>query len=134
VSNNRSTINLVVPASFLVLLLICPLFPVLAQPAYNPPDGADEIRSEDTVMLANPLGPVTNLNIVIGLLIRSLLGIIGSIALVVFIYGGFTMMTAAGNPERVRRGQATLVWAIIGLAVIFSAYALARLVLETFTT
>ena len=131
--NNHTTINEIVPALFLIFLLASPFCPALAQPAYNPPDGADETRPADTVMLENPLGPVTDLNVVIGLFIRSLLGIIGSLALAVFIYGGLTLMTAAGSPERVRRGQATLVWAVVGLTVIFSAYALARLVLETFT-
>lgn len=83
---------------------------------------------EDTVCLDNPLGADMTPSILIGTIIRAILGITGSVALLMFIWGGFTWMTAAGNAERVAKGRNILVWATIGLIVIFTSYALVRFV------
>jgi len=73
--------------------------------------------------LANPL-KVDSPQKLIGQIINSLLGIVGSLALLMFIWGGFQWMTAAGNDEKVSKGKRTLVWAALGMVVIFSSYAL----------
>ncbi len=65
---------------------------------------------------------------VFGLIIKGILGITGSLALVMFIYGGLTWMTAAGNGERVQKGKDILIWATVGMAVIFGSYALIRFI------
>ncbi|MCK5212081.1 hypothetical protein KAJ89_05250 [Candidatus Parcubacteria bacterium] len=46
-----------------------------------------------------------------------------------FIYGGFTWMTAAGNKEAVTKGKDIIIWSVAGLAVIFLAYAVVNFVL-----
>jgi len=88
-----------------------------------------ETCPEGSVCLDNPLGTDVTPQTFIGGIIRAILGIIGSLALVMFIYGGFTWMTAAGNAEQVTKGRNILVWATIGLVVIFTSYALVRFVL-----
>jgi hypothetical protein len=103
--------------------------PVFAQPIHDPPDGADETPPNNTVVLENPL-QTNSLPVLVGQVIRAVLGIIGSVALVVFVYGGLLWLTAAGNSERVQKGKNTLIWAAIGLLVIFSAYPLVRYLLE----
>lgn len=65
----------------------------------------------------------------IGKIIGAALGIVGSLALLMFIFGGFTWMTSAGSPEKVTKGKSIMVWAAIGLAVIFSSYALVKFVI-----
>jgi hypothetical protein len=50
------------------------------------------------------------------------------------IYGGFVWMTAAGNTEKVTQGKNILIWAIIGLVVIFSAYLLVSNIINVATT
>jgi hypothetical protein len=80
-----------------------------------------------TVELPNPLGDNpedAKPQVLIGKIIKAVLGVVGSIALVMFIYGGFMWMTAAGNQERVTKGKEILIWATIGLIVIFTSYAL----------
>ncbi|MCK5510829.1 hypothetical protein KAI65_04810 [Candidatus Parcubacteria bacterium] len=47
-----------------------------------------------------------------------------------FIYGGFVWMMAAGSNEKVQKGKDILVWATLGLVVIFSAYAVVKFVVE----
>ena len=69
----------------------------------------------------------------IGQIIKGLLGIVGSIALAMFVYGGFLWMTAAGDKSKVTKGRETMLWATLGLAVIFSSYALVRFVIEKVT-
>jgi len=64
----------------------------------------------------------------IGKVINAILGIVGSLALAMFIFGGFTWMTAAGNAEKVKKGKDILVWATLGLVIIFSSYALVKFV------
>lgn len=76
------------------------------------------------------MGKTDQPTVLIGQIIRGLLGIIGSLALAVFIYGGFVWMTSAGNSQRVEQGRNTLIWAAIGLTVIFTAYVLVRQTIE----
>lgn len=53
-----------------------------------------------------------------------ILGISGSVALVMFVYGGFNWVFAQGRPEYIQTGKDTMKHAIIGLAIIFGAYAI----------
>ena len=84
---------------------------------------------QGSVCLDNPLGADVTPQTFIGGVIRAILGIVGSLALALFIYGGFLWMTAAGNAEQVAKGKNTLIWATLGLIVIFSSYALVRFVI-----
>jgi hypothetical protein len=55
-----------------------------------------------------------------------LLTIIGSLALAVFIYGGFMLILSEGSPEKVKKGTGAMMAALIGLAVVFGAYLLVK--------
>lgn len=81
------------------------------------------------VGLDNPL-KVNDVPTLIGNVINYVLGIVGSLALVMFIYGGIVWMTAAGNEKSIDKGKNILMWAALGLAVIFLSYALTRFVLQ----
>ena len=67
----------------------------------------------------------------IGTVISGVLGIVGSLALAMFIYGGFLWMTAAGNAEQVAKGKNVLIWATLGLVIIFSSYALVQFIIDS---
>ncbi len=84
--------------------------------------------ASDPVTLTNPLGTDVTPQIFIGKIIKAILGVVGSLALLMFIYGGFNWMTAAGSPEKVEKGKQILLWATIGLIVIFTSYALVKFV------
>lgn len=66
-------------------------------------------------------------------IIDVLLGVVGAIALIMFIYGGIMWMTSAGNEARITKGQETLRWATVGLIIIFSSYALLDLIFKALT-
>jgi len=53
-------------------------------------------------------------------------GIIGVLALVMFVYGGLVWITANGNPEKVKQGMGIFMSAVIGLVIVFSAYMLVK--------
>ncbi len=84
--------------------------------------------------LANPLGDsIDTPQKLIGKIINSVLGVVGSLALLMFVYGGLTWMTSSGNSEKVKKGKDIIVWSVIGLAIIFSAYGLTRVLIEGVT-
>jgi len=60
--------------------------------------------------------------------IQTLLGVLGILALVIILIGGFRWMTAAGNEENVATAKKTIAAGVIGLAVIFFAYAIVAFV------
>lgn len=84
-----------------------------------------------TTNLTNPLGSIDSPQMLIGKIINAIMGLIGSITLLMFIYGGFTWMTSAGNQDKIKKGRDILVWAAIGLFVIFSSYALVNLIINS---
>ncbi len=82
------------------------------------------------VKLDNPLeGNKTEATQIISKVITTALGIIGALTLLMLVYGGFQWLTSAGNPEKVKMGTQTMVWAIIGVLLVFASYML----LSTFT-
>lgn len=86
-------------------------------------DAGSSVPAGQGVNLNNPIR-VNSPQQLIGQVINAVLGIVGSIALLMFIWGGFLWMTAAGNDEKVQQGKKTLTWSTLGLVVIFSSYAL----------
>lgn len=55
-------------------------------------------------------------------------GVIGAIALVVFVYAGFTLILSRGNAEKVQQGFAAMTAAAVGLFIAFAAYLLIKFV------
>jgi len=81
------------------------------------------------VTLPLPLSNITPAQ-VIGRILSALLGIVGAIALLMFVWGGFQWMTARGNPDAVGKAKKTIVWASLGLVAIFSSYAVLSFVIK----
>ena len=68
--------------------------------------------------------------ILVGNIIRVVLGLLGIVALVIVLMAGFQWMTSAGNSEKVEGAKKMLLSAVIGLAIILSAYAVTDFVLR----
>lgn len=54
---------------------------------------------------------------------------LGVTAMLILSYGGYTLMSARGDEQKVEKAKAIIINTIIGLIVLFSAYALVKLVL-----
>lgn len=92
-----------------------------------------EIKASEHLL--NPLGDTSGgAPELAARLIRTLLGFAGVAALALFIWGGLTLLMSRGNPEKVKAGRDTLIWAIIGLVVAFSSYIILRFVIEAVIT
>ncbi len=91
-------------------------------------------KTPQSVSLTNPLGEGTTVPSLIGRVINAVLGIVGSLALVMFIYGGFTWMLSGGNSSAIEKGKNILIWASLGLVIIFISYALVSFVIKTATS
>ena len=86
------------------------------------------------VTLDNPLGQGNDdPRAVVGNVIRAILGIVGSLTLLVFMYGGFLWVTSAGSEEKITKGKNIIIWASFGLAVIFASYALVTFIVGALT-
>ncbi|MBI2476636.1 hypothetical protein HYV72_00525 [Candidatus Uhrbacteria bacterium] len=85
-------------------------------------------RNALAVSLYNPLGEVS-VPVLIGRIVQAALGISGSLALLMFVYGGFVWLTSGGESAKIEKGKGTLLWSSIGLAVIFGAYSIVNFIL-----
>jgi hypothetical protein len=97
-----------------------PLLSRAADESLKPPFGGAESQTEPIVIIA--------------VILQVLLGLVGAGALLMFVWGGFHMIFSGGNSERLEKGKQTLVWAVIGMAVILSSYAVLGFVFDIFKT
>ena len=56
-----------------------------------------------------------------------ILGMIGSLVLLMFVYGGYLWVMSRGDSKRIENGKQTMVNAIVGMFLIFTAYAMINL-------
>ena len=63
-----------------------------------------------------------DVSVLAGNAVSLLLGIIGSIALIVFIYSGIMWTTAMGESKKIDTAEKSMIWAALGLFVIFISY------------
>lgn len=60
----------------------------------------------------------------IATLIKTALGLLGFIFVVLTIYAGFLWMTAGGNSDQVKKAKGIMTNTVIGLIIVVSAYAI----------
>ncbi len=70
------------------------------------------------------LGEPTDPRIIVARLIKTVLGVIGIIAVVLALYAGFLMMTSSGNEEKIAEGKKILMYCAVGVAIILGAYSI----------
>jgi hypothetical protein len=56
--------------------------------------------------------------------LEAAVGLVGGLALIFLIFGGFIMVISAGNPSRFERGRETVLYAVVGIVVAMAAYAI----------
>lgn len=78
-----------------------------------------------------PLGNKVTLESLIARLINVILGLTGTLALVMFIYSGFLWMTSGGNGDKAKKAKKNLLYSASGLVVIFGSYAVLRFIFST---
>ena len=71
-----------------------------------------------------------SLSVVIAKIIRTILGFLGIIAVIIVLWGGFVWMTAGGDADKVAKAKKILINGVIGLAIVLMSYAIATFVLN----
>lgn len=79
----------------------------------------------------NPFGCIS-IPQLIGRVLNIGIGLLGTFALLWFLYAGVLWMFAAGNSERQDRAFKMLLWGALGLMVIFASYAIISFVFDAF--
>lgn len=84
------------------------------------------------VCICNPIGgPNQQFGQVLGNVAYALIFPMGTLAFVAFIVGGGMWIFSNGNEETVKKGKDTMIWAIIGLIVVFASYAILNFFFES---
>ncbi|MEK7159548.1 MAG: pilin [Patescibacteria group bacterium] len=112
-----------ITASCFLFLLAVFLFSNLfiAVPAYAAGEeitaGLDAVGSQTPLVKSDPRQ-------IVGRIIKIALGFLGAVAISIIIYAGFLYMTSGGDPAKTEIARKWIINAVIGLAIIFSAYAI----------
>jgi hypothetical protein len=67
---------------------------------------------------------------IIGNIIKYALGFLGTIFLILIMYGGFLWMTAAGNEQQIEKAKKILTSSVVGLVIVILAYALSLFIIN----
>jgi hypothetical protein len=102
--------------AFISLLAISIAGPVLALNVGPPPTGV----------------PTSNLVVLINQISSVILLLVGVVAVLFLIIGGFRYITASGVPEQVQAAKGTIMYAVIGVVITLLAYAVVQFVLSQF--
>lgn len=78
----------------------------------------------------SPFGKTRTIGDLVSLFLNGAFVIAGILVLVLFLFGGFSIIRSAGssNPEAIEKGKNAISAAIIGFVVIFGAYWLVRII------
>lgn len=128
----RVTLVRVALAALLTAAVFAPFLvttPALAQGTTNSTNApAAAAAPPPRTALVNPLGRGVTIQNLFGRAARMLMGVSGSFALLMFVYGGFMWVTSAGNMDKVKKGKQVFTWATIGLVIIYGSYVLLSVV------
>ena len=72
----------------------------------------------------------TSLSALVTNIISLILGFLGILAVLIVLWGGFIWMTAGGEQDKVDKAKKLIISGIIGLVIIFAAYAIATFVIS----
>jgi len=87
----------------------------------------------DPAVACNTFQEEDNVNKVVALVINIFSVVVGIIAVIMIIYGGFRYITSGGDTAKVTSSRNTILYAIIGLIIVALAQFIVKFVLEKAT-
>jgi hypothetical protein len=75
-------------------------------------------------------GSPPDLNTTIGKVVNLLSSLVGVLAVIMIIVGGFRYVTSGGNQENTKNARNTIIYALVGLVIVGVAQAIVRFVLK----
>ncbi|MBP9749109.1 hypothetical protein KBD18_02800, partial [Patescibacteria group bacterium] len=84
-----------------------------------------------TPEVGNAIGlGTTDVRVIVARIIRNFFALLGIIAVVLILYGGFLWMTSNGEESQIDKAKRVILNAVIGLAIILSAVAITQFILS----
>lgn len=96
----------------------------------NPPSQTNN-SDPKSIRLVNPLGTTKTLPELVEGLLRIVLTIGIPIVALAIIYAGFQFVAAQGNPTKLQEARRTLLYVLIGAAILLAAYVIAEAMVGT---
>lgn len=125
--NKLKNIMMVVAMGMSMLVAV----PAMAQ-VQTGPVTPNELLPNDQIQPAIGLAN-TDIRVTVARIIRVAMSLLGIIAVVIVLVGGFIWMTAGGNDDKVAEAKKWIYSGIIGLAIILAAYSIATFVINNLT-
>lgn len=122
IKNNFTVI--MVALSLVGFLTVVVIPDVGASTAGNIQDGVDRVTTGNTAG--------TSLESIIRIVINTLLFLIGIVAVVMIIMGGFRYIVSNGDTGAMTAAKNTILYAVVGLVVAIAAFAIVNFVLDAF--
>jgi hypothetical protein len=109
-----------------LIIILSLAFLVIIAPSVQAASILPDCAASGTCTLCNVLEVLINVG-------KFLLGLVGSLALLMFVYGGFVWLTSRGESEKIVEGKKILLNAVIGIVITFSAYVVVAFVVNALT-
>ncbi|MFC1598450.1 hypothetical protein ACFL2U_00340 [Patescibacteria group bacterium] len=111
----------------LILIVSLAIFEIVQSASLTAPTG-----SGSGTPLTDKAG-TSGVRSVIGAIIKTIIGVMGAFTLLMFVFGGITMLSSGGQQDRIQQGKKTLIWGAMGLILIVFSYVLVDFVISALT-
>ena len=108
----------------LIMLFVASIFPVPATAACTPKRPGE---------ICNPIPSITSIPNLIQTIIEGVVKIALPVLALAIIYCGFQYVAARGNSEKITKAHESLLWTLVGAAILLGSWALAKLMEATVT-
>jgi len=85
------------------------------------------------VSLYKPLNSTT-IGGLVGKVLGGIMGLIGTLALLMFVWGGIQYLISQGKPDQLKKAKDTLIYASLGLVIIFTSYTIVSALVKVLST
>lgn len=121
--------KLAVAVAIFAGMIVAPLAPLAvgAAPVDDIKGGVEAVGGEEG-------GGDAELTDGIQVLVNALLFLIGLVAVIMIIFGGFKYITSSGDAGKLESAKNTILYAVVGLLVAILAFAIVNFVISTFSS
>ncbi|MFA5022283.1 MAG: hypothetical protein WC508_04360 [Patescibacteria group bacterium] len=128
--NKKIKITALILLALIGFLAVSPTLILAADNKTLGSEAQKDLTDQDSAFLeTSGLGPVS-MGRIVSYIIQALLSLLGLIFIILIIYAGLLWMTSAGKEEKVALAKKIIGASIIGLAIVFGAYAITIFVLN----
>jgi hypothetical protein len=113
--------------------IVAVLATALATPFYAQAAIIDEDTIAEASTCGQPNAPACSLNVFVKVgvnVANFILGIVGALTLLMFVFGGLTWMLSGGSSSAVQKGKDIIIGSVVGLLIVFASYMIINFVVN----